>query len=583
MNKKKLKELLLSISTPEEKDKIAREDGLLRAKKAILNVAEKHDEVKDEVKGIKRVIKKIRQEFLRAFSAQVDHLTKIDKKAEEIRNELSQEIKDQEKHFKKELEKTLSTKEEIKRDLAERIDRNLRNVGQAPPQTLLGGSAMSKRYRDISIVAGTNMTITASDDDTNRRVSLSLVSSGGGSGTVTSVGSADGSVTVTNPTTTPDLSVAKAPVLSTARNIAGVAFDGSAAIAIPLANLSDVSISSPAQDNVLRYDSSLSKWINAILQQISAGPGINYFYDDTGSDITNYQTLNKSPENKVEQDISAVANNGRTLIKAFASASAGLGGTQIDAGEWLFDFYGYVDVIGAGFSSLDVDVYSRTSGGTETLLFNVNSGTLTSSTDLYTISTIQQAFSISATDRLVVKIYAKTTALINRTIHFVFAGTTHYSNFSVPLVLRHNDLAGLQGGTASQYYHLTSAEYSALVTTLNTVTLTNKRITSRVVTAADATSITPNTDNADMTYQLNTQLAGTLTINADGGTPTNGQKWILKIKSTNAQTYSWNAQYVSGSDVTLPTTSTAGKIDNIGFMWDSVNSKWQCVAVARGY
>lgn len=117
----------------------------------------------------------------------------------------------------------------------------------------------------------------------------------------------------------------------------------------------------------------------------------------------------------------------------------------------------------------------------------------------------------------------------------------------------------------------------------STNTLTNKRVTPRVVTAADATSITPNSDNADITYQLNTQAGGTLTINADGGTPTNGQKWALKVKCTNAQNYSWNAQYISGSDVTLPTTTLAGKIDNVYFQYDTVSSKWQCVGVARGY
>lgn len=120
-----------------------------------------------------------------------------------------------------------------------------------------------------------------------------------------------------------------------------------------------------------------------------------------------------------------------------------------------------------------------------------------------------------------------------------------------------------------------------------TDTLTNKRITKRVVTASDATSVTPNTDSADTTYQANTQATGTLTINADGGTPTNGQMWIFKIKSTNVQTFSWNSVYVSGSGasaVTLPTTSTgSSKIDNIGFMYDTVNSKWQCVAVSTGY
>lgn len=108
----------------------------------------------------------------------------------------------------------------------------------------------------------------------------------------------------------------------------------------------------------------------------------------------------------------------------------------------------------------------------------------------------------------------------------------------------------------------------------HTQTLTNKRITKRVVTAADATSITPNTDNADWTYQANTQGAGTLTINADSGTPTNCQPWGLKIKSTNVQTFSWNAVFAGGTNP-LPTATTgSSQIDYFTFIYDTVDSKW---------
>lgn len=54
---------------------------------------------------------------------------------------------------------------------------------------------------------------------------------GGGSGTVTSVASSDSSITVTNPTTTVDLAVVKAPKWTTARNLAGNSVDGSANVA----------------------------------------------------------------------------------------------------------------------------------------------------------------------------------------------------------------------------------------------------------------------------------------------------------------------------------------------------------------
>lgn len=137
-------------------------------------------------------------------------------------------------------------------------------------------------------------------------------------------------------------------------------------------------------------------------------------------------------------------------------------------------------------------------------------------------------------------------------------------------------------GTDSTSFAFPSSS-DTVVTLAATQTLTNKRITKRITTAADATSITPNTDSADVTYQANTQAAGTLTINADGGTPTNGQGWLLKIKSTNVQTFSWNAVYVGGT-VALPTATTGtSKIDNYSFIYDTVNSKWEYTGSALGF
>lgn len=107
-----------------------------------------------------------------------------------------------------------------------------------------------------------------------------------------------------------------------------------------------------------------------------------------------------------------------------------------------------------------------------------------------------------------------------------------------------------------------------------TATFTNKRITKRVVTVSDATSITPNSDNADVIYQNNTQATGTLTINADTGTPTNCQSLLIKMRSTNVQTFSWNAQYVGGT-APLPTATTgSSQIDYFSFIYDTVDSKW---------
>jgi hypothetical protein len=130
----------------------------------------------------------------------------------------------------------------------------------------------------------------------------------------------------------------------------------------------------------------------------------------------------------------------------------------------------------------------------------------------------------------------------------------------------------------------TFPDYDATIATqAGTETLTNKRIAKRVVTVSDATSITPNTDNADMIYQANTQALGTLTINADTGTPTDGQSLLLIIKSTNVQTFSWNAQFVGGTTALPTVTSGATKRDKYAFMYSTVSSKWEYSGSALGY
>lgn len=117
-----------------------------------------------------------------------------------------------------------------------------------------------------------------------------------------------------------------------------------------------------------------------------------------------------------------------------------------------------------------------------------------------------------------------------------------------------------------------------------TQTLTNKRITSRVVSMADATSFTPTGDTADENTQANTQSTGTLTANAPSGTPTDGQKLTLRIKTSNVQTFSWNAIYRGSLSVALPTASTgSGKTDYFGFIYNLADTKWDCVAASYGY
>jgi hypothetical protein len=108
--------------------------------------------------------------------------------------------------------------------------------------------------------------------------------------------------------------------------------------------------------------------------------------------------------------------------------------------------------------------------------------------------------------------------------------------------------------------------------------------TSRVVVIADGTSITMNVDTTDMATQANTQAVGTLTINAPTGTPYNGQKIMLRLLSTNIQTFSWNAIFAGSTDLGLPTVSTgSSKYDYMGFIYNSTAIKWQMISKNFGF
>jgi hypothetical protein len=106
----------------------------------------------------------------------------------------------------------------------------------------------------------------------------------------------------------------------------------------------------------------------------------------------------------------------------------------------------------------------------------------------------------------------------------------------------------------------------------------------RETIVVDGTTFFFNCDDTDLAYQSNTQSAGTLTINAPTGTPYNGQKVIMRIRSTNAQTLSFNAIYTASTDVSMPSaTSGSSKYDYLGFIYNGTAAKWQLIAKVFGF
>ncbi len=122
---------------------------------------------------------------------------------------------------------------------------------------------------------------------------------------------------------------------------------------------------------------------------------------------------------------------------------------------------------------------------------------------------------------------------------------------------------------------------ASVVTVGGTQTLTGKRNTLRIGTETSSATSTPTSDSVD---QWNvTALAAADVIAAPTGTPTDGQKLVLRIKSDSTpRALSFNAIYRDGSDVAFPTTTQASKTMYLGFAWNQADTRWDLLAVTDG-
>lgn len=113
----------------------------------------------------------------------------------------------------------------------------------------------------------------------------------------------------------------------------------------------------------------------------------------------------------------------------------------------------------------------------------------------------------------------------------------------------------------------------------STDTLTNKRITKRTGTTTSSATPTINTDNVDF-YSLTAQAVDITSFTTNlSGTPTENQTLWIAITGTAARAITWGTSFES-STVTLPTTTVSTNRLDVGFVWNTVTSKWRCVATA---
>lgn len=131
--------------------------------------------------------------------------------------------------------------------------------------------------------------------------------------------------------------------------------------------------------------------------------------------------------------------------------------------------------------------------------------------------------------------------------------------------------------TPTAEYHPATKKY----VDSGTIDMTNKRIVPRVNTVASDATPDINVDTTDL-FTI-TALATAITSMSSGlsGTPTNGQRLIIRILDDGtARAIAWGASFASRG-ATLPTTTVSGKYLYVGLIYNSTASVWDCVAVSQ--
>jgi hypothetical protein len=179
--------------------------------------------------------------------------------------------------------------------------------------------------------------------------------------------------------------------------------------------------------------------------------GQNYSFSNTSSDISGYDQLLDNATGSQNTLTASTSSSSKVLIKAFATAANNPNVDFIDSGLWEFDFYAFASLTGAFTTTLIFDVYTRTSGGTETLLFSATSSNIqVTSAQLYTLMYNYQSDTIiPTTNRLVIKVSAQSTNVIATTVSFIFDGTTQASLVQTPITGSALQLGGDITGTTS--------------------------------------------------------------------------------------------------------------------------------------
>ena len=155
--------------------------------------------------------------------------------------------------------------------------------------------------------------------------------------------------------------------------------------------------------------------------------GQTLYWHDDASDISGYDYIKRIPADSTQdQDTVSCSNSsGEVLLDRVVTEADYPAATLIQAGQWTFNSWLHVDSA-TGVTQVVYRVYTRTTGGTETEIFNCTTEEINATTPTLrsTIGVLLDDVVIDPTDRIVIKMFAKTTSVASRTVTLTYEGAT---------------------------------------------------------------------------------------------------------------------------------------------------------------